>query len=348
MKAAYAFLLLGLVTFVGCSLLDDASEDSAAPDHKGGDSEIASTDNDLLPRGFVTLSQLTASERAELEERGHYLVTGPAACGFCHSDPATNPTDGPLSGGRLIRTPEGDIFATNLTAHLDSGVGRWGLDEIVHAMRDGVGRGDRKLNTSVHQGLEWLSDHDARAIAAYILSLPPVDSQFQSNEEGSGLDLGPFQIATPKILTGKGDDFRGYVPSIPSGETFQYGQYLANHVARCQNCHNGEARIFQSAEPYAGADSRNTGGGIWEEVKSVALGLKETEADVRYPSSGPDIRGTSENGLLSWQIVDIAEYLRSGRTLAGEVVDSKNCPWEFYREMNDTDRKAIATYLKGL
>jgi mono/diheme cytochrome c family protein len=111
--------------------------------------------------------------------RGQYLVHA-EMCGLCHTQ--INPTgiyrgdDFYLAGGmRVGAYPQGVFVSRNLTADPETGLGRWSEAEIATAIRDGRARG-RLLNI---WGMPWmflhrLTDADARAIAAYLKTLPPV------------------------------------------------------------------------------------------------------------------------------------------------------------------------------
>lgn len=65
-----------------------------------------------------------------------------------------------------------------------------------------------------------------------------------------------------------------------------------------------------------------------------------------YPFAGPDIRGKSEKGLLSWSKEQIVNYLATGTTVGGEIKDARLCPWPYFRNLSKSDKEAIANYLK--
>jgi mono/diheme cytochrome c family protein len=116
--------------------------------------------------------------RAAQVERGRYLVTV-MGCGDCHT-PGTfyGAADHArmLSGSELgWRGPWGVTFARNLTPDQETGLGYWSEDEIVKAFRSGVKNdGSPVLPPMPWQDFAALTDADAHAIAAYLMSLPPV------------------------------------------------------------------------------------------------------------------------------------------------------------------------------
>jgi mono/diheme cytochrome c family protein len=118
-------------------------------------------------------------QHPDLLTRGEYLVHA-EMCGLCHTP--INPTgiyrgdDFYLGGGmRVGAYPHGVFVSRNLTGDPETGLGRWSEAEIATALREGRARG-RLLNI---WGMPWmflhrLTDADARAIATYLRTLPPV------------------------------------------------------------------------------------------------------------------------------------------------------------------------------
>lgn len=128
----------------------------------------------------------TAPRAEDPVAHGEYLVSL-LACGRCHTqgyltgDVATGPE---LAGSRVgiawTRTSDGETpglaFPPNLTPDPETGLGRWSEQQIVDALRAGVGPdGHRRLEL-----MPWaayganLYDEDLRAIAAYLKSLAPI------------------------------------------------------------------------------------------------------------------------------------------------------------------------------
>jgi mono/diheme cytochrome c family protein len=108
------------------------------------------------------------AEGVRMVERGHYLYS--VSCAICHG------TDG--SGGTPISwKPFGTLWARNISAHPQAGVGAWSDRELARAIRSGVSRDGRQLHW---QGMTWdqfsnLDEEDLRAVVAYVRLLPPVN-----------------------------------------------------------------------------------------------------------------------------------------------------------------------------
>ena len=109
-------------------------------------------------------------------ERGSYLVNTIGACGNCHArDTAANRTSD-LAGGLEINDPQvGLIVMPNITPDPDTGIGKWTAAEIVVALRDGKRPDGSIIGPPMPIAVyRQMSDHDAEAIAAYLLSLKPI------------------------------------------------------------------------------------------------------------------------------------------------------------------------------
>jgi mono/diheme cytochrome c family protein len=110
--------------------------------------------------------------------RGLYLTTV-MGCNDCHTPgglygaPDFNRK---LSGSELgWRGPWGVSFPRNLTPDMETGLGYWSEAEIIKAFRTGVKNdGKMLLPPMPWQTFTNLTDADAHAIAAYLMSLPAV------------------------------------------------------------------------------------------------------------------------------------------------------------------------------
>lgn len=114
--------------------------------------------------------------------RGKYLV-GIAGCGDCHTpghffgkpDMARH-----LGGSEVgFEIPNlGVFYGPNLTPDRETGLGTWSEDDIVTAVTKSVRPDGRQLVPAMPwMGYAKLTRQDAKAIAAYLKSLPPVNHQ---------------------------------------------------------------------------------------------------------------------------------------------------------------------------
>jgi mono/diheme cytochrome c family protein len=120
--------------------------------------------------------------RARLVARGKYLVAI-MDCGGCHTPGALagKPEMNRYLGGSDIGfglPGAGVVYPKNLTPDPETGLGRWAADDIVRALRQGRSKDGRTLIPI----MPWpayaaLTDADARAIVAYLKSVPAIRHQ---------------------------------------------------------------------------------------------------------------------------------------------------------------------------
>lgn len=110
--------------------------------------------------------------------RGAYLVNGPGHCGECHTPRnllGVVDSGRPLAGN--ANGPEGDAVP-NITPH-SSGIGGWSEDDIVSMLEVGLlPDGDfagGAMTDVIEESTSKLSEDDRKAIASYLLSLPPLE-----------------------------------------------------------------------------------------------------------------------------------------------------------------------------
>src|SRR5262249_44599586 len=89
---------------------------------------------------YALVVSLTASAHEPTPlERGSYLMSGPVACGNCHTPqtPQGPVPDMELAGGNKFEEPSFTAYASNITPDLQSGIGKWSDEEIITAIREG-------------------------------------------------------------------------------------------------------------------------------------------------------------------------------------------------------------------
>lgn len=129
----------------------------------------------------LLLCQPARGATADVVARGAYLarITG---CIGCHT-PRT-PTgrvveDRLLSGGDHAIAAAGNhgrFYPPNITPDKETGIGTWQLADLVKVLKTGMAPDGHMLSTAMpwRTQYDWLNDADARAIAVYLKSLPPI------------------------------------------------------------------------------------------------------------------------------------------------------------------------------
>ena len=172
------------------------------------------------------------SDHASLR-RGRHVVTALAACSSCH---------GPDLGGQVVLDQPllGRFVAVNLTRGAGGLLRERTNQDLVRAIRHGVGRNGRPLLFMPSDAFQDMSDDDLAAAIAYLRTVTPVDRTLPSMRVGPlgrALHvLGVFPLLPAEKID---HDATGRAPS--PGVTIAYGRYLAT-VAGCRGCHGPSLR----------------------------------------------------------------------------------------------------------
>ncbi len=267
--------------------------------------------------GAFLSGAVAAEPSAETIAHGKALVDA-GDCASCHTaDPAR-----PLAGGKRIHTPFGTIYSPNLTPDPETGIGAWSDRDFHAALRFGVAPdGSRYYPVFPYPNFTKLTRDDIVAIRAYLGTLtpfankvPPPELRFPFNYRVT-MRLWNYLFFRPGILQ----------PDQQKGTTWNRGRYLVEGLAHCGLCH--------TPKNFFGAPKHGHAFGGAEVAGWFA----------------PRLDGAERNGLKSWSVEDVAEYLASGRNakshadgpMAEVIVNSTS-------KMNDDDVRAIAVYVKSL
>jgi mono/diheme cytochrome c family protein len=140
---------------------------------------------------------------AEQVAHGRYVV-GLLGCGSCHTNGALvgAPNMEQLLAGSdtgiawtnpLAEPNPGVVYPANITPDLETGIGAWSVDQIVAMIRSGVDRhAGQALPVMPWPAYAQLHEEDAVAIAAYLLSLPPVRHRVPDNVQPGRRATSPY------------------------------------------------------------------------------------------------------------------------------------------------------------
>jgi mono/diheme cytochrome c family protein len=157
------------------------------------------------------------TKKAAEWNRGAYLVEGLGHCGACHSPRnflGAERTEWALTGGTYLdKVPGGQIrpwSAVNLTP-APSGLKTWSVEDTAAYLQTGLNAHASTfgpMNEVIARSTRHLSDADARAIAVYLVELPPKEQPAESNADGmtlkAGQELYTIHCGTCHLPTGKG------------------------------------------------------------------------------------------------------------------------------------------------
>ncbi len=131
--------------------------------------------------------QSDAAQSAEWN-RGAYLVNAQAHCGECHTP--RNFMGGLKASMRyagVVEGPEGEL-APNITPDEATGIGDWTIEDMVWYLQSGLKPdGDDTqglMSELIEHGYQHVPEADLRAIAVYILSLPPIANKGRVGQKG--------------------------------------------------------------------------------------------------------------------------------------------------------------------
>jgi mono/diheme cytochrome c family protein len=263
-----------------------------------------------------TARAATDSQDFPTIERGRYLaVVGD--CAACHTTPGSGQQFG---GGRAIETPFGTILAPNITPDRETGIGAWSDDAFVGSLLDGTGRAGEHLYPAMpYTYFTRMSRDDARAILAYLKTVPPVHNRVVSNQLPFPFDIRASLIAWNALFFTPGR----LQPHADKTAEWNRGAFLVEGPMHCGLCHT---------------------------PKNLLGGDKSSEPLQGYSLQGwfaPDITNDRYRGLGGWSTDQIVAYLKTGHNdlaaasgpMAEEVSLSSS-------HMTDADLHSIAVYLK--
>lgn len=270
-------------------------------------------------------------------QRGSYLVNQVLACGTCHTgrqsgNILTEPErpDAYLGGGNVYADRGlGTLWIPNITPDPETGIGRWKDDEILRALRDGVARDGHFLIPFMPYGAyQHLSDDDARAVVAYLRSVPPY-KQTQSRREN---ELGFMQKLLFKTIGVQMHKPVEKVPHPTRANKLDYGHYLTR-IARCSHCHS-----LTEKGPRPETDRLHLAGS--------EVGYQDARLGKVYPRN---LTGDPETGLGRYDAAAIKAALRRGRRLDGKrMAPPMAAMVPHYAAMTEEDLDALVAYLKTL
>jgi len=274
-----------------------------------------------------------AADPARLQ-RGSYLVNNVLFCGACHTsrehgNNLTEPerTDAYLGGGSVYTDKGiGTVWVPNITPDVETGIGGWKDDEILRALRDGVTKDSRFMVPLMPFGsYQHLSDEDARAVVAYLRTVPPYRQARPRTDNKLGfmnkLLFGVVGVQMHKPAAG--------VTAPDRANKHEYGHYLMR-IAACGDCHSlTEKGPRPETDPLAFAGS---------DVPFEDPGLGKVYA--------ANISGDPDAGLGRYSADQIKMALRTGTRLDGKkMAPPMSTLARHYDGMTDEDLDALVAYL---
>jgi len=244
-------------------------------------------------------------------------------CFDCHAGPGgSRPT-----GARVTSAPAfiGEVWASNITADPQNGVGAWTDGELARLLRNGIRRDHYYAATMSRFG--HMGDEDVAAIIGFMRSDDPMMAATPAAPS-----VPPSKMALGGVLAlayAAGLDASGpeRLPTPARGPTADYGRYLAAFVYACVDCHtNG----LNGAAEKLGAPGLMAGGVV----------MHQANGDVVYSSNlTPDV----ETGLGNWSADDLSRALLAGTARDGHKLRP---PMPVFHDMDATEAAALYAFLR--
>lgn len=266
--------------------------------------------------------------------RGGYIVNQLSGCPACHTPHVNGSfvegerTDAYLGGGLRIDDDEAGLHVAipNISPDEQTGIGGWTDDQILRGIRDGVGRDGALLMPPMpFTSFGRMSDDDARAVVAYLRTVPPVKNAVDRSKNEFA-----FGIRFAKSM--------GFIHHKPAmnvqapapADQIKTGEYLARGVSPCWECHSLTSTGPSDGNLFAGS-----------------------EKPIQDPSWGKtyarNLTPDKETGLGNYTAQQIKQALRTGKRLDGKAMAPPMSAFiPHFSGMTDQDLDAIVAYLKSI
>lgn len=263
--------------------------------------------------------QQAASIDPAVLARGAYLARA-GNCMGCH----TRQDAAPWSGGRVISTPFGTLYSSNLTPDEGSGLGRWSAQDFWRALHHGRSRDGRLLYPAFpYPDYTLVTPEDAFALYSYLHSLAPVARPPEPHALA-------FPYNTQAALTlWRALFFRpAQFESAPDRPAqWNRGAYLVRGLAHCGACHT----------PHNAWGAPRLG----KELTGGVIPGQQWFA--------PSLRSTREAGLNAWPEEEALALLQAGRSAhAGVSGPMASVVADGLQYLEDADVRAMLAYLRSL
>lgn len=240
----------------------------------------------------------------EMVERGAYLAKA-GDCIGCHM----NINGEPYAGGLPFHTPFGTIYSTNISSHVEEGIGSYTFEDFENVMRHGFS--DKGIiNGWIYPAMPftsytYLTEEDMRDLWEWIRSLPSVSKRNNDNHMmfPANIRLG---LMFWNIL---------FLDSTPlefpeeKSKLWKRGKYLSMGLGHCLECHTPRniAMALQKDKMFQGSYIDG-----WNALNITANELKEEDWNLEimtnYLSTGNSERGSAFGGMA--EVVDYSlKYL---------------------------------------
>ena len=232
------------------------------------------------------------------------------------------------------------MVAPNITPDEETGAGRWSDEQLVRAIRDGIGHDGRRLSLVMpYPDFGILTDDDVRSIVAYLRTLPPIRNRLPHwiPTDAAERPTVPLrhpptaaQLATP---LGRGST---WYASRGAGTVTLPGRSRARFRERRLEMEFGGGRRFETKPTF-------------DELETDPGSATRPAVDPGPPEgfvTSPNIT-TDPSGIPYYTESIFIQTIRTGR-VAGVRPLTRAMVWFEFRKLNDEDLKAIFLFLRSV
>jgi mono/diheme cytochrome c family protein len=251
--------------------------------------------------------------------RGAYLARA-GDCMACHTARGGQP----YAGGRAIPTPFGTMYAPNITADKENGLGSWSANDFWRALHHGKSKDGSFLYPAFpYTNYTKITREDSNALFAYMQTVTPVRQASQEHELR-------FPYNNRILLAGwRALYFTPGAYRADSKQSVEWnrGAYLVQGLGHCSACHTTRNAFGATVA------KSDLGGGLIPIMNWYA----------------PSLTSDAEAGLGNWELQHITALLKTGvsprSTVFGPMAEVVS---RSLQHLEDNDIQAMAVYLKSL
>jgi len=267
----------------------------------------------------ATASAPPAPATGQQVARGAYLARA-GDCMACHTARGGQP----YAGGRAISTPFGTMYAPNITADKETGLGSWSANDFWRALHHGKSKDGSFLYPAFpYTNYTKITREDSDALFAYMQTVTPVRQPSQEHALR-------FPYNNRILLAGwRALYFTPGAYRADSAQSVEWnrGAYLVQGLGHCSACHTTRNAFGATVA------KSDLGGGLIPIMNWYA----------------PSLTSDAEAGLGNWELQHITALLKTGvsprSTVFGPMAEVVS---RSLQHLDDNDIQAMAVYLKSL
>jgi mono/diheme cytochrome c family protein len=160
---------------------------------------------------------------------GAYLADA-GGCMACH----TRRGGRPFEGGATIETPFGTLYTPNITPSAGYGIGGFGDEDFLRALRRGVGPDGRPYYPAFpYAAFAKVGDDELLAVKDYLFSLEPSNYRPPQNELRWPFNIRELMFGWQERYLRRGE----FAADVERSEEWNRGAYLVEGLGHCNACH---------------------------------------------------------------------------------------------------------------